>query len=136
MSDAAHDDYLEDLFLNGQCGAYAIAAARALREAGHKNAGISILIDLNGEPNTDDDRSVIHAYASCDKFDCDAEGVVDPEDMSDRYGLMAYDIDGPFSEDDFTSFFCHEEALDVDLSWIDTAADWISRHPDRLETKD
>ena len=132
MNSPEHDAYLEDAFANGQCGAYAIAAARLLLAAGHRNVGISILIDEDGEPNTDDDRCVIHAYASCSEFDCDVEGVVDPEDMADRYGLQAYDTDGPFDESEFTSFFCHEDALDVDLGWIDTASDWISRHPDRL----
>lgn len=133
MSDPTHDEHLRDLFMNGQCGAYAIAAARALTQAGHKNVGISILIDENGEPNTDDDRCVIHAYASCDLFDCDVEGVIDPEDMADRYDLLAYDIDGPFSEEDFISFFCHEDALDVDMSWIDTAADLIARNPELIQ---
>lgn len=133
MNDPEHDAYLEDAFANGQCGAYAIAAARHLSANGHSNVGISILIDEEGEPNTDDDRCVIHAYASCDKFDYDIEGIVDSEQMADRYDLNAYDVDGPFSEEDFISFFCHEDALDVDMSWISVAEEWIAKHPERLK---
>jgi len=132
MNCQEHDAYLEDAFANGQCGAYAIAAARALLAAGRDNVGISILIDEDGEPNTDDDRCVIHAYASAGPEDYDVEGRVEPNEMADRYDLISWDTDGPFEEKDFVSFFCHEDALDVDLSWIETAAEWIARHPDRL----
>jgi hypothetical protein len=136
LSDRLPDADLVELFLNGHCAAYAIAAARALSKAGATGVGISILIDEDGEPNTQDDRCVIHAYASCDRLDYDAEGPRTPDEMADGYGLNAYDIDGPFSEEEFLRFFCgpadEHDGLEADPQWITAAEDLIARRPDLI----
>lgn len=110
-----------DPFLHGHCAAFTIAAARALTAAGHSHVGISILIDECGEPNSDDGRCVCHAYASTAEFDLDAGGVRDPDEMAQDMDADFYDVDGPFSEEEFLSGFCGEEGLSVDRSMIDVA---------------
>ena len=115
-------------FLHGHCAAFAIAAARALSAAGHAHVGISILIDECGEPNSDDGRCVCHAYASTDEFDLDAAGVRDPGDMASDMDADCYDVDGPFSEAEFLSGFCGEEALIADQSMIDVATHILATH--------
>lgn len=123
------DDELVDMFLNGHCAAFAIAAARAMRTAGRTGVGISTLIDEHGEPNSQDDRCVFHAYASCDAFDADARGVRTAGEMEDDYDVGPVEIDGPFEEEEFVSFFCDEDGLDADPVWIRAAEDLIARNP-------
>jgi len=136
MSDAAAtpgepmpDDDLVHVLLNGHCAAFAVAAARAMRAAGRTGVGISVLVDEDGEPNSQDDRCVFHAYASCDGFDADARGVRTARDMEDDYDVGRVEIDGPFTESEFLAFFCDEDGLEADPHWITAAADLIVRDP-------
>lgn len=130
-----HDE-LVHLFLNGHCAAFAVAAARALQEAGHDGVGISILVDEDGEPNSQDDRCVFHAYASCEGFDADARGVRTAGDMADEYEVGRVGTDGPFTEDEFLRFFCDEEGLEADPRWIIAAAEMIRRDPSLLRPRE
>ncbi len=123
------DEDLVDFFLNGHCAAFAIAATRAMHAAGRTGVGISILVDEDGEPNSQDDRCVFHAYASCDGFDADAKGIRTAGEMEDDYDVGPVEIDGPFDEEDFTSFFCGDDGLEADPVWIGAAEDLIARNP-------
>jgi hypothetical protein len=134
--DRIPDEDLIEAFLNGHCAAYAIAAARALEAAGREDVGISILIDENGEPNSQDDRCVFHAYASCTDFDADARGVRTAGDMADDYDVGGVELDGPFSESDLLAFFCGEYGLEADPFWIAAADDLIARNPGLLQPND
>jgi hypothetical protein len=90
MGDALHalrDEDLVDMFLNGRCGSFAIAAAAVLESRGETGVGISLLFSDDQEPNTADGRGAIHAYVTCDRFDADARGIREPHHMADEYGL-------------------------------------------------
>lgn len=119
-------DDLVDIFLNGRCGSFAIAAAQALQARGDAGVGVSLLFDDEQEPNTLDGRGAIHAYASSDLRDVDARGVREPADMAKEYGLNSWQVDGPYAIDELLAAFDDPIDIGVDPPWIVVAAQMIA----------
>jgi len=121
------------MFLNGRCGSFAIAAAAILENRGETGVGISLLFSDDQEPNTADGRGAIHAYVSCDRFDADARGLREPADMAEEYGLMGWDVDGPYSPAELAEIFEQPVEMGIDPEWIADADALIARTPSLLE---
>jgi hypothetical protein len=131
-NDHPDDDYLVDLFLNGQCASFALGVWEALGRPA--DAGVEVLFDEEGEPNTDDDRCAIHAFWSDSEVQADARGARPPSEMADEYDLGSHHIDGPFAPEEFRRLFCGDDGpFDVDDATIAMAADFVRRHPDLLK---
>lgn len=127
------DEDLVDIFLNGHCGSYAVAAAAILESRGMTGVGISLLFDDEQEPNTSDGRGAIHAFVSCDGFDADARGVRTPADMAEEYGLMGWDVDGPYSPQELAAMFDEPIDIGIDPEAIAAAELMMARNPGLLE---
>lgn len=135
MTTAQHvlnDEDLVDMFLNGHCGSFAVAAAAILEARGEMGVGISLLFDDEQEPNTVDGRGAIHAYVSCDRFDADARGIREPHEMADEYGLMGWETDGPYSPPELAGMFEQPIDIGIDPEAIVTAEELIARTPSLL----
>lgn len=135
MADRRHvlnDEDLVDMFLNGHCGSFAVAAAAILEARGETGVGISLLFDDEQEPNTVDGRGAIHAYVSCDRFDADARGIRQPHEMADEYGLMGWETDGPYSPPELAGMFEQPIDIGIDPEAIVTAEELIARTPSLL----
>jgi hypothetical protein len=130
------DETLVDEFLNGRCASFAIAAAMALKARGETGVGVSLLFDEDGETNTADGRSAIHAYVSCDRFDADAMGVRTPEDMAEGYDLQSYHVDGPFPPESFDAMFDEDGFVLPTPEWIGIAKELIAGNPELLVPDD
>jgi hypothetical protein len=127
------DEDLVDVFLNGRCGSYAVAAAGILENRGETGVGISLLFDDDQEPNTVDGRGAIHAFVSCDRFDADARGIRTPAEMAEEYRLMGWDVDGPYSPQEMAAMFDEPIDMGVHPESITEAEAMIARNPDLLQ---
>ena len=125
--DPLPDEDQVDLFLNGHCAAFAYGAWIALGNP--TNVGISVLLDDDGEPNTDDGRRLIHAFLSSPSYDIDARGLRSPAQMAEEYGLCAFSIDGPFPPPIFKAIFCgHDGPFECEDHMVTMAVDFVQRN--------
>ena len=119
---------LVDEFLQGGCASYAIGAWQALGRPA--DGGVMIILDDDGEPNTDDDRCAVHAFWSGGHIQCDARGIREPETMADEYGVASWSLDGPFHPEAFIEAFCGDDGpFEFDQNDADTAQHLIETDP-------
>lgn len=135
MTDHPDDEYLVDLFLNGGCASFAIGVWNHLGRPA--DAGIEVLFDDDGEPNTEDGRSAVHAFWSDDTRKTDARGCRSDEAMADEYGLASYSSDGPYHPEEFLDVFCGPDGpFEYDPQTAAMAEDFLSRHPELIGIED
>lgn len=126
--DAETRERLVDQFLQGGCASFAIGVWQALGRPG--DAGVEVIFDDDGEPNTADGRCAVHAFWSDSRIQSDARGVRTVDDMADEYGLASWSVDGPYHPEHFLEEFCGDDGpFDFDQEDADAAEHLVAVTP-------
>lgn len=129
--DAETRERLVDEFLQGGCASFALGAWEALGRPA--DAGIEVLFDDDGEPNTEDGRCAVHAFWSDSRIQADARGPRTPGEMADEYGIASHSVDGPYHPEEFMETFCGEDGpFEISDEDVGTASAMIQDDPSLL----